>query len=104
MCGTTSLARSLSGRGRRRAVQDEAEYVRYFLSDEAEMFKFSRAFRTKHLSYLPAESAPLLEEIRMLLAVVSSYSVGRQNRGSSGAALRRVGLFSFTRPPNKYIL
>jgi hypothetical protein len=74
-----------------RHLEGSAEYAMYFLSDKAEMFKGMLAFRTMHLSNLPAEKAPLLEEIRILLAFVSSHSVGRQNRRSSVAALRRVG-------------
>jgi hypothetical protein len=74
-----------------RHLEGSAEYAMYFLLDKAQIFKGMLDFRTMHLSNLPAEKAPLLEEIRILLAFVSSHSVGRQNRRCSVAALHRVG-------------
>jgi hypothetical protein len=49
-------------------------------------------FRTVHLSDLPAEKAPVLEEIRILIAFLANTAgAARQNKRSSLAALERVG-------------
>jgi hypothetical protein len=72
-------------------LDGSTDYGMYFLLDKAHIFKGMLDFRTMHLSDLPAEKAPLLEEIRILIAFVSSHIVGRQSRRCSVAALQRVG-------------
>ena len=43
--------------------------------DKVHIFKGMLDFRTMHLITLPAEKAPLLEEIRILVAFASSYPI-----------------------------
>ena len=72
-------------------IEGSGQYAMYFLWDKAQIFKGMQNFCTTQLSKLPAEKALLLEEIRILLAFVSSHSVGKQSKRCSVAALHRVG-------------
>jgi hypothetical protein len=72
-------------------LEGSREYAIHFIIDRPELFKGVLESPTVQLSDISAEKAPLLEEIRLLIAFVSSTSAERQKRRCSVAALVCVG-------------